>query len=156
MAEITEAEGNEAVGKKAKKPPNPYVVRETIESIIVAFILAFLFRAFVAEAFVIPTGSMAPTLMGAHKDTVCDHCGALYQSTASSEYDNENRNSLTDVVAVASTCAMCRATNAFDLAGQANHSTFSGDRILVSKFDYLFRDPKRWDVLVFKYPPTRG
>ncbi len=138
--------------KKAKRPPNPYVVRETIESIIVAFILAFLFRAFVAEAFVIPTGSMAPTLMGAHKDTVCEHCGALFQSTASSEYDSENRNSLTDVVAVASTCAMCRATNAFDLAGQSNHATFSGDRILVSKFDYLFRDPKRWDVLVFKYP----
>ncbi len=138
--------------KKPKRPPNPYVVRETVESIIVAFILAFLFRAFVAEAFVIPTGSMAPTLMGAHKDTVCEHCGALYQSTASSEFDNENRNSYTDYVAVASTCAMCRATNAFDLAGQANHATFSGDRILVSKFDYLFRDPKRWDVFVFKYP----
>ncbi len=32
------------------------------------------------------------------------------------------------------------------------HTTFSGDRILVSKFDYLFHDPKRWDVLVFKFP----
>lgn len=150
--EASAGSGNSSSADKAKRPHNPYVVRETIESIIVAFILAFLFRAFVAEAFVIPTGSMAPTLMGAHKDTVCEHCGALYQSTASSEFDNENRNSLTDVVAVASTCAMCRATNAFDLAGQANHATFSGDRILVSKFDYLFRDPKRWDVLVFKYP----
>ena len=153
MAELavpTAGQGTQAAS--AKRPANPYVVRETIESIIVAFILAFLFRAFVAEAFVIPTGSMAPTLMGAHKDTVCEHCGALYQSTASSEFDNENRNALTDVVALASTCAACRATNAFDLAGQANHSTFSGDRILVSKFDYLFRDPKRWDVLVFKYP----
>jgi len=27
-------------------------------------VLAFLFRTFEAEAFVIPTGSMAPTLMG--------------------------------------------------------------------------------------------
>ena len=147
---VTDAQAAE--GKKAKRPANPYVVRETVESIIVAFILAFLFRAFVAEAFVIPTGSMAPTLMGAHKDTVCEHCGALYQSTASPEFDNENRNSLTDELAVASTCSICRATNAFDLAGQANHATFSGDRILVSKFDYLFHDPKRWDVLVFKFP----
>ena len=40
-------------------------VRETIESIVVALVLAFLFRTFEAEAFVIPTGSMAPTLMGA-------------------------------------------------------------------------------------------
>ena len=38
--------------------------RETFESIVVAFVLAFLFRAFEAEAFVIPTGSMAPTLYG--------------------------------------------------------------------------------------------
>ena len=37
-------------------------IRETIESIVVAFTLALLFRGFEAEAFVIPTGSMAPTL----------------------------------------------------------------------------------------------
>ena len=51
-------------------------VRETIESIVVAFILAFLFRAFVAEAFVIPTGSMAPTLMGVMRTqrTRCKLC----------------------------------------------------------------------------------
>ena len=48
------------------KPPAPSdgSVKETIESILVAFILAFIFRAFVVEAFVIPTGSMGPTLMG--------------------------------------------------------------------------------------------
>ena len=40
-------------------------VRETIESIVVAFVLAFLFRTFEAEAFVIPTGSMSPSLQGA-------------------------------------------------------------------------------------------
>jgi len=134
-----------------KKPANPNTIRETVESVIVAFILAFLFRAFVAEAFVIPTGSMAPTLMGAHKDTVCEHCGAQYQSTASPEFDKDD-GSFTARVAVGSSCAICRASNAFDLAANGNHATFSGDRILVSKFDYLFSDPKRWDVLVFKYP----
>lgn len=125
--------------------------RETIESVLVAFILAFLFRAFIAEAFVIPTGSMASTLMGAHKDTTCPHCGAAFQSTASPEFDPETQ-ALTHKVAVAGTCSICRAVNSFDLKGQANHTTFSGDRILVSKFDYLFQTPKRWDVLVFKYP----
>ena len=39
---------------------------ETLQSLIIAFAFAFIFRAFVAEAFVIPTGSMAPTLLGAH------------------------------------------------------------------------------------------
>ena len=50
-------------------------IKETVESILVAFILAFIFRAFVVEAFVIPTGSMAPTLLGAHMRYHCDDCG---------------------------------------------------------------------------------
>jgi signal peptidase I len=33
---------------------------------MIAFTMAFVFRGFVIEAFVIPTGSMGPTLMGAH------------------------------------------------------------------------------------------
>ena len=39
---------------------------ETLQSLIVAFVLAMAFRGFVVEGFVIPTGSMAPTLMGSH------------------------------------------------------------------------------------------
>src|SRR5436190_18305107 len=56
-------------------PPRKENVKETIESILVAFILAFVFRAFVVEAFVIPTGSMATTLLGAHMRFRCQECG---------------------------------------------------------------------------------
>ncbi|MEM7478924.1 MAG: signal peptidase I [Planctomycetota bacterium] len=125
--------------------------RETVESVVVAFILAFLFRAFVAEAFVIPTGSMAPTLMGAHKDLVCQHCGQPYQANASNEYDS-NTGALLRAKTFASFCSNCRGPNAYDFDNNKNHSTFSGDRILVSKFDYVLSKPKRWDVFVFKYP----
>ena len=52
--------------------------RETVEAIVVAFILALLVRGFEAEAFVIPTGSMAPTLMGRHKEITCPQCGYVY------------------------------------------------------------------------------
>ncbi|MDI6606075.1 MAG: signal peptidase I, partial [Candidatus Omnitrophota bacterium] len=38
------------------------VVREWVESIIVALILAMIIRTFVVQAFKIPTGSMRPTL----------------------------------------------------------------------------------------------
>jgi signal peptidase I len=38
-------------------------VREWTESIVVAFILAMIIRAFVVQAFKIPTGSMHPTLL---------------------------------------------------------------------------------------------
>ena len=46
--------------------PSGHAIKETISSLIVAFIFAFVFRGFVVEAFVIPTGSMAPTLLGKH------------------------------------------------------------------------------------------
>ena len=63
--------------------------RETVESIVIAFVLAFLFRTFEAEAFVIPTGSMAPTLMGRHKDVYCSECGHRFQVSASEEENEE-------------------------------------------------------------------
>src|SRR5258707_8003406 len=74
---------------KAPSPTWERTLRETIESIAVAFILAFLFRTFVAEAFVIPTGSMATTLMGRHKDIECPNCKFRYETTASSEADKD-------------------------------------------------------------------
>ena len=110
--------------------------RETLESIIVAFVLAFLFRAFVAEAFVIPTGSMAPTLMGAHKDLTCELCGQDFRVGASLEY-SAGTSRLSGATAVAGYCSACRGRNEFDLRGNRNHYTFNGDRILVSKFDYV-------------------
>ena len=62
-----------------------YALRETIESIVIAFVLAFLFRTFEAEAFVIPTGSMSPALQGQHKDVDCSECGYRFRTTASEE-----------------------------------------------------------------------
>src|SRR5437762_449193 len=76
----TQAGGAQQGGQGAQSPPRSAKskgggVKDTVESIIVAFILAFIFRAFVVEAFVIPTGSMAPTLLGAHMRFKCPDCG---------------------------------------------------------------------------------
>src|SRR6185503_12670713 len=74
-------------------PPEKENIKETIESILVAFILAFVFRAFVVEAFVIPSGSMAPTLMGAHMRFRCEDCGYQFDVNYPSERsDDENIN----------------------------------------------------------------
>ena len=48
------------------KPPEDTNIVETLQSLIVAFALAMAVRSFVTEGFFIPTGSMAPTLMGSH------------------------------------------------------------------------------------------
>lgn len=118
--------------------------RETVESIVVAIVLAFLFRSFVGEAFVIPTGSMAPTLQGRHKDVRCVKCDYPYRAGASVEEADGSR-------VVATTCPVCRFTMNLDFAN-ANHNSFTGDRIIVSKFSYDLAPPKRWDVIVFKFP----
>ena len=56
--------------------------KEVIESIVIAFILAFTFISFVAQAFEIPTGSMAEPLRGKHRDHVCASCGYHYAVAA--------------------------------------------------------------------------
>src|SRR6476661_7786777 len=65
-------------------------VKETVESILIAFILAFVFRAFVVEAFVIPTGSMATTLLGAHMRFTCRECGYTFDVNYPSKSTGED------------------------------------------------------------------
>ena len=60
--------------------------RESIESFVVVF-LAFLIWSLEAEGFVIPTGSMAPTLMGRHKEIACPECGYVYTVNADREVE---------------------------------------------------------------------
>jgi signal peptidase I len=61
---------------------------DAIQTVLTALILAFVFRAFFIEAFIIPTGSMAPTLHGAHAAQICPNCGWEYEVGASgSELD---------------------------------------------------------------------
>ena len=122
-------------------------LRETIESIVVAFILAFLFRAFEAEAFVIPTGSMAPTLYGRHKELHCDQCNWLFAVGASDEIDKDSGYYNPNNRLRSAFCPNCRYENPI-----TDKRVFKGDRILVNKFPYEIGSPHRWDVAVFKYP----
>jgi signal peptidase I len=126
-------------------------IRETVESIVIAFALAFLFRTFEAEAFVIPTGSMAPTLQGRHKDVVCPEC--QYQYRVGAQGEREERNP--ELRMMQSVCPMCHFELNLDemiLEDPKTYQTFEGDRILVNKFSYDLAEPKRWDIVVFKYP----
>ncbi|HEY3393274.1 MAG TPA: signal peptidase I [Lacipirellulaceae bacterium] len=152
--------------KAAQQPvkaaqPQTHAVRETVESIVIAFVLAFLFRTFEAEAFVIPTGSMAPTLMGRHKDVECPKCGYRYQVSASEEESDDPQ--VVPTPCVAGMCPMCKYVLPMvpelpnvpeRLEGRdiARQRSYNGDRILVNKYIYAFSDPKRWDVVVFKFP----
>ena len=141
---------------KAPAPPEPWLtraaIRETVESIVIAFVLAFLFRAFEAEAFVIPTGSMATTLMGRHKDVACAKCGFSFQ-VGSSEEVNQATNTLNGTQVLGAVCPNCRYAMSFEpTAAGKTHDSFNGDRIIVAKFPYHLSEPERWDIVVFQYP----
>ncbi len=136
-------------------------VRETIESIIIAILLAFMFKTYEAEAFVIPTGSMAPSLQGEHMDLDCEQCGYRYLAGASQQkvagLMDETRCPICNYRTVMNGKEGGSYQLGKDLPNQRKendpeHFSNSGDRILVNKFIYDFHEPERFDVIVFKYP----
>jgi signal peptidase I len=137
-------------GKSKDNPKQEGSVKETIESILVAFILAFIFRAFVVEAFVIPTGSMGPTLMGAHLRLQCPDCGYSFPLNFSQTHgDDTDIPSSADFTGhSAAICPNC----GYQIPLSGVQPIYFGDRILVLKYRYLFQQPARWDVVVFKSP----
>jgi len=176
-----------AIARSGKTPsqPQPEVqpppqreessVRETIESILVAFILAFIFRAFIVEAFVIPTGSMAPTLLGAHVRLHCEDCGYRFDVNYSAQQTADGKDLIIPsragpeiqrvreyrdgkpverLVRIDKVYrAICPNCGFQVPRSQAtNPPVHYGDRILVLKYLYLFNEPQRWDVVVFKSP----
>lgn len=139
-----------AAGSATEQEPTEARPREETltEQVAFAIILAILIRAFVAEAFVIPTGSMAPTLMGRHKEIVCPQCEFVYAVNASDESESSRSDFVEEGI-----CVNCRY-----IAAIKDEPSFKGDRILVMKFPYDLPflpgagKPKRWEVIVFHYP----
>ena len=125
--------------------------RESVESFVVVF-LAFLVLGVEAEGFVIPTGSMAPTLMGRHKEVTCPQCGLVYAVNADAEPGESGGGSAPARRSDRGTCVNCRHQARID-----EEPNFQGDRIYVLKtpLDLPGLGPAtlgRWDVAVFKFP----
>ncbi|MEN6385580.1 MAG: signal peptidase I [Phycisphaerales bacterium] len=136
---------------ESKKTSTAESIANTFEWIITAFVLAFVFRAFVLEAFRIPTGSMADTLMGDHFRIRCTQCGYKYEYNfdpyAAQAYRSYVGNG-NFRLHPSPRCPSCGYYEKPDkIASKSN-----GDRILVFKSLYQFVEPKRWDVFVFKNP----
>lgn len=167
MADKIEKQTTPKVQEKKKKHKGK--LRENIESIAIAIALAFAIRYFVVEAFKIPTGSMAPTLLGEHKNVKCPNCGWFFYADRQSEHAlcpncqfEINLSAYCDVcnnriryhwpawLWRKGSCPGCQTTIAWsDLSNRVIHG---GNRIVVNKFWYKFKNPQRWDVMVFVYP----
>lgn len=128
--------------------------KETIESIVIALILAFVFRAFIVEAFVIPTGSMAPTLNGAHGTILCEDCGSGFAYGLRDPSDSRRGNIVS--ANARARCPNCGHPNSNLVRNDQAQNPERGDRILVLKWPLETGiealGPARWDVVVFKDP----
>jgi len=144
------------------------VFREIVETVVFVIVLVFLLKIFIAEAFVIPTGSMAETLLGYQRWVECPQCHIEFPVNCSQEVDPQDRPRLE---VDACTCPNCRFKEVWrESMGMQKRlikeppSWGSGDRVLVSKFPYdkhhldRLGRPDRFNVVVFKYPkePQKG
>ena len=145
-------------GGQFAEAPRPDTLRDTVESIVVAFIMAFVFRAFVIEAFIIPTGSMAPSLYGQHGQHRCPMCQFSFAYGIREAIPNTPQQA-TLARTFSIRCPNCtwdgEGNRNLNLGGDRVVSN-SGDRILVLKWPYDIGGdllgPQRWDVVVFKDP----
>ncbi len=123
-------------------------VIKTIQSLVVAFVLAMVFRGFVVEGFVIPTGSMAPTLLGQHLLKHSDQTGKYFPIGFDYKRNLKPERFVDPLLG---------RTMPLPLAESKKIVPRTGDRVLVLKTLYPFFEPKRFDVVVFKNPTdTQG
>lgn len=137
----------------AEQGPARESVKETLISILIAFVLAFVFRSFVIEAFIIPTGSMAPTLLGAHMRFTNEETGSDW-TVGPWAYDLRTREPMG--VQGSSEPVVVHDPVSGEKLTRSGVPLRSGDRILVQKYLYGIREPERFDVVVFKNPSEPG
>jgi signal peptidase I len=132
---------NFIIGREKKKHSHGDPSREVFETIVFVVVLVLMLKLFVAEAFVIPTGSMASTLWGDQIVATCPDCGHKFPVTASASQGPR-------IIPQATFCQNCGLEFA-----PANATDWgSGDRVLVGKYAYHIGSPHRFDVPVFKFP----
>lgn len=128
-----------------ERPP-VRALMDIARTFLTAMMLAFIFRAFLVEAFIIPTGSMAQGLLGAHRAVICADCGMQYDISAA------DRPFAQTSATIRVRCPNCLNS---DEREEATAPWRAGDRILVHKWAYdlssLFA-PRRWEVIVFRDP----
>jgi signal peptidase I len=130
-------------------PGSGRAVLASIKSVLMALILAFTFRAFLIEPFIIPTGSMAPTLLGAHGTLCCPACGLEF------DYGPANTGAAPDAPFLTPREVECPACRSVTPMSPERAVLKAGDRILVHKWPFLlggWLGPRRWDVVVFRDP----
>jgi signal peptidase I len=132
--------------KPAKEPP-----MAQIASFVDLFVWLLVLKSFFLPLFIIPTGSMAETLAGAHATNLCPNCGYEYMIGPSRTQGNS------DQMPSEIQCPNCQwvEDTSTGKADGVRLNKKAGDRIMVHGWPYAvggWLGPRRWDVVVFKNP----
>ncbi|TWT57454.1 Signal peptidase I V [Thalassoglobus neptunius] len=141
--------------------------RHIAESFLLLGLTVVIFRCFAVEGYLISTGSMAPTLLGFHRRIMCENCHHSFVRGAAFDSDK--------LIGEVSSTGTSSASASADLSGlpaepqlmECTHcgSPISnwnevprteGDQLLVDKLAFEFRDPRRWEVIVFHNEDAPG
>jgi signal peptidase I len=118
-------------------------LRAFLGCIILGVGLAVVGRVFLIDSYQVPTGSMAPTLLGHHRECNCPRCGYLVQVGL-----HQRDNGADEAPQRWYDRAFCPNCEAYGLAlHQA--PVVSGERLLVNKAAFAWRVPRRWEIVVF-------
>lgn len=123
-----------------RKGPPPSWLGDNLRELVFAAILYLVLRQFVVEAFVIPTGSMAPTLYGNNYRVECTRCAYPF---AVGKSEGELATGPASAV-----CPLCGQGSAF----MKEDAGSDGNKIIVNKLLYRVAAPERYDVFVFRNP----
>ena len=127
-------------------------LRQVSDSLVCLAVAVVLFRTFLVEGYMISTGSMAPALLGYHKQVVCPACGHAFAYGIA--YDSDTGRVVDGSapgepqVPQLVTCPNC-GQQEIDVADVPPNQ---GDQLLVHKDVYAFEPPRRWEVAVFRNP----
>jgi signal peptidase I len=110
-------------------------------------ICVYVFIHAAIEPFHIPSGSMAPALLGHHRVVACPDCGqrtAVGRVAADVNDKPEPRFYRK---------AFCQNCGYFPLP-VAEAPVVAGDKIVVNKTAYWWRQPERWEIVIFRFLGT--
>ena len=130
-------------------------LRSAIDLAICFVIAVILLRTFILEGYLISTGSMAPDLLGFHRRIACPSC--RYEFAFGVAFDDSVDSSTASIREPEgsrryATCPNCGQID-IDVSGVPNSH---GDQLLVQKHVYDLRQPRRWEVVVFRNPASPG
>lgn len=117
-------------------------LRRPAELVVRSLIAILLLLAWHVEWFIVPSGSMAESLLGKHRDVTCGDCGRAF-ACGTQELPPEGKRAI---------CPNC------GYAAQKLDSLpdIDGDRLLVHKAAFSVRAPRRWEVVAFRCPHDAG